>query len=89
MQQRRRISWADELLVWEFLLSFAALFGAGCFEAFKLFGRIPAAFESSPAVWSSPMMASDDDSAPSQSGRTTTTARQREQSQARAAQQEK
>jgi hypothetical protein len=67
------------LLVWGFLLAFLGLFGAGCYEAFKIVAVIPAAFESSPAVWRNPMMASEDDSPPNPPGRKGMTARERAQ----------
>jgi hypothetical protein len=89
MQQRRRPSLEDTLLVWGFLLSFAGLFGAACYEAFKIVAVIPAAFQSSPAVMRYPMTASDDDFPPNQSGRTRLTAEQRAQLAARAAQQQR
>jgi hypothetical protein len=74
-------------MVWGFLLSLAAMFGAACFEAFKIVAVIPAAFESAPSVFRNPMAASDDDSPPMQSGRGRSTARQRAENAARAAQQ--
>jgi len=77
------------LLVWGFVLSFFGLFGAACFEAYKIVAVIPAAFESSHAYWRSPMTASDDDSPPNSSGRASMTARQRAQDEARAAQQDR
>jgi len=89
MQQRRRQSLADTLLVWGFVLSFAGLLGAGCFEAFKIVAIIPAAFESSPAVFRNPMRASEDDYQGNQFSRRRMTARQRAQFEERAEQQER
>jgi len=71
------------------VLSLAGLFGAACFEAFKIVAVIPAAFESAPALWRNPMTASDDDYPPNLSGRPRMTARQRAQDDARAAEQER
>jgi len=70
-------------VVWGFLLSFAGIFGLGCFEAFKIFAVIPAAFDSSPFVFVNPMNAADPDYQPYQSGQSRMTSQQR----ARAAQQ--
>jgi len=90
MQPRRRQSLADTLLVWGFLLSFLGLFGAGCFEAFKIVAVLPGAFESVPNIRNNPMMASDDDYAlPNQSGPIKLTAQQRAQLAQRAAQQQR
>ncbi len=86
MQHRRRQSLADTLLVWGFLLSFFGLFGAGCYEAFKIVAVLPGTFESAPAVWRNPMPASDDDYQPNQPGKPRMTARERAQYE-RAAQQ--
>ena len=83
MQRRRQQSLADMLLVWGFVLSFAGLLGAGCFEAFKIVAVIPAAFESSPALWRNPMGASEDDYQPSRSGRRRMTPQQRAEQQER------
>jgi hypothetical protein len=83
MQPRRRQSLTDILVAWGLLVSLVGIFGLGCFEAFKVFAVIPAAFDSSPMVWSNPMMPSDGDQPPNQSGQTRMTSQQR----ARAAQQ--
>ncbi|HEY3862084.1 MAG TPA: hypothetical protein VGO59_09370 [Verrucomicrobiae bacterium] len=64
-RRRQRESLSDILIVWGFLLSFIALLGAGCFEAWKVVSVIPAAFQSSTAVMRNPMWASSDDSGPS------------------------
>jgi hypothetical protein len=89
MQQRRRQSLTDMLLVWGFVLSFLGLCGAGCFEAFKIVAVIPAAFESSPVVWRNPMRGSENDYQPNQPGWRGMTARQRAQYGERAGQQER
>jgi len=89
MQQRRRLSLTDMLLVWGFLLSFFGLCGAGLFEAFKIVAVIPSAFESAPAVWRNPMMGSEDDYPPNHSGWRGMTAQQRRQYEERAEQQER
>jgi hypothetical protein len=89
MQPRRRQSLADTLMGWGFLLSFFTLFGAACFEAYKIVAVIPAAFESSHAYWRAPMTASDDDSPPNAYGRPRTTAKQRAQDEARSAGQDR
>jgi hypothetical protein len=72
------------LLVWGFLLSFLGLCGAGFYEAFKIVAVIPAAFESSPAVWRNPMRGSEDDYRPNQPGRRGMTAQERAQYEERA-----
>jgi hypothetical protein len=72
------------LLVWGFLLSFFGLCGAGCYEALKIVAVIPAAFESSPAVWRNPMTASEDDYPPNHPGWRGMTAQQRKQYEERA-----
>jgi hypothetical protein len=89
MQRQRRPSLTDILLVWGFVLSFAGLLGAGCFEAYKIVAVIPAAFESSPAVWRNPMGASEDDHQANQSGGRRMTSRERGQYEERAEQQER
>jgi hypothetical protein len=61
------------------MLSLVGLFGLGCFEACKIFAVIPAAFDSSPMVWSNPMSAQYGDDQPNQSGRDRMTSRQRAQ----------
>ena len=68
MQQRRRLSLTDMLVVWGFLLSFLGLCVAGCYEAFKIVAVIPSAFESSSAVWRNPMGASQDEYTPNRPG---------------------
>ncbi|HUD46535.1 MAG TPA: hypothetical protein VMR33_06880 [Candidatus Baltobacteraceae bacterium] len=80
MKQRPRQSLGDTLLVCGLLLSFVGLFGMACFEAFKVFAVVPAAFDSSPFVWSNPMSASDGDYQANQPGGATMTAHQRAQS---------
>lgn len=77
MQRRRRQSLGDTLLVWGFVLSFAGLMGAGCFEAIKLVSLVPAAFESSPGVLRNPMWASEEEFQPNQFGRGRMTPQQR------------
>jgi len=89
MQQRRRLSLTDMLLVWGFLLSFFGLLGAGLFEAFKIVAVIPAAFESAPAVWRNPMGESQDDFPPNLRGGKGMTAQQRRQYEERAGRQER
>jgi hypothetical protein len=79
MQRPRRQSLADIVLVWGFVLSFIGLFGAACFEAYKVVAVIPAAFDSSPAVWRNPMSASEDASQQSYPGGRRMTPRQRAQ----------
>jgi hypothetical protein len=79
MQRRRRQSLADLLLVWGFVASFAGLMGAGCYEAYKIVAVLPAAFESSPAVWRNPIRASEDDYQLNQLGRRRMTRQQRAQ----------
>ena len=88
-QRRQSLSLTDMLLVWGFVLSFLGLFGAGCFEAIKIVAVIPAAFESSPAVWRNPMRGSEEDYQPNQPGRRGMTARQRAQYEERAERQER
>jgi hypothetical protein len=89
MQKRRKQSWADILLVWGFVLSFAAVLVAGGFEAYKILAVIPAAFGSSSGVWRNPMAASQDDYQPVQPGRRKMTSRNRAQFEDRGEQQER
>lgn len=64
----RRQSLGDVILAWGFLLSFAGLFGAACFEAWKIVAVVPHAFEASPTVaFRNPMDHPDEDSQPVQS----------------------
>jgi hypothetical protein len=77
MQRQQRLSLGETILVLGFVLSFAGLLAAGCFEACKIVSVVPAAFESSPSVLRNPMMASDDDSLPSRTGRRRMTPQQR------------
>ena len=77
MQRRQRLSLAEALLVWGFVLSFVGLLGAGCFEAYKIVAVIPAAFESSPAILRNPMNASADYYQPDRSARRRLTPQQR------------
>ena len=79
MQQRRRQSLADMLLVWGFVLSFAGLLGAGFFEACKIVSVLPAAFESSPVLLRSPMRAWEEDYRPNPPGQRRMTPQQRAQ----------
>jgi hypothetical protein len=67
------------LLVWGFVLSFAGLIGAGCFEAYKIVSVLPAAFESSPALLRSPMRAWEEEYRPNPPGRRRMTPQQRAQ----------
>jgi hypothetical protein len=71
----------DTLLIWGFVLSFAGLMIAGCFEACKIFAALPSAFESAPAALRNPMWASDDDSRPNLYGRGRMTPRERAEQQ--------
>ncbi|HWD21257.1 MAG TPA: hypothetical protein VHB20_18465 [Verrucomicrobiae bacterium] len=57
---RRRQSLSDILLVWGFVLSFFALFGVACVEAFKIVAHVPSAFQSGLSL-RNPMNASDAD----------------------------
>jgi hypothetical protein len=79
MRQQRRQTLGDTLVVWGILLSLAVLFGLGCFEASKIFAVIPAAFESTPMQWSSPMRATYGDDQQYQPDRSRMTSQQRAQ----------
>lgn len=75
---RRRQSLSDLILVWGFLLSFAALFVVACVEAWKIVSIVPAAFEASPTVaFRNPM--NHDDTRPAQGANTHMTPQQRAQ----------
>ena len=77
MQRRRRQTFGDMLLVWGFVASFLGLFGAACFEAFKIVAVVPAAFSSSPIGLQNPMAASQGDYQPNQTGGSKMTPRER------------
>jgi hypothetical protein len=77
MQPQRRQSWEDILLVWGFVLSFAAMLVAGGFEAVKLVKLVPGAFESSPGALQNPMRASEDGYQMNGSGQRRMTAQER------------
>jgi hypothetical protein len=85
MRQRRRQTLGDTLVVWGILLSLGGLFGLGCFEASKIFAVIPAAFDSSPMQWTSPMRATYGDDQQNQPERSRMTSQQRAQYEAGAA----
>src|SRR5581483_5139075 len=68
--QRRRQSLSDLVLVWGFLLSFAALFAVACVEAWKIVSVVPAAFEASPSVGLRNPMDAHDDTRPVQGANT-------------------
>ena len=89
MQQRQRQSLADTLIIWGFVLTLVGIMGVGFYEACKIMAVIPAAFESSPGVWRSPMRYSDDDNRPDQTGRRKLTTRERAQERQRAEQRER
>jgi hypothetical protein len=75
--RRRKQSLTDFLLVWGFVASFLGLFGAACFEAFKIVAVVPAAFQSGPVGFQNPMAASQSDYQPSGSGGTHMTPKDR------------
>jgi|GEM_PF-6224871 len=77
--QRRRQSLSDLVLVWGFLLSFAALFAVACVEAWKIVSVVPAAFEASPSVGLRNPMDAHDDTRPVQGANTHMTPEQRAQ----------
>jgi hypothetical protein len=83
LQERQRYHLLDLILVWGFLLFFAALLGAGGYEAWKIVSVIPAAFQSSPGDWSNPMGTVYGGQRPNPYGGKGATSRQRAQQQDR------
>ena len=86
--RQRRHSVTDSVVVWGFVLSFAGLLVAGCFEAYKIIRVIPGAFASSSSVMQNPLRATDDDHQAAMSRKGKMTAKERAQYEERAAQQE-
>jgi hypothetical protein len=86
MKRRQKESLADMIVIWGFVLSFAGLLGAGCFEAYKIVSVIPAAFATSSSSWSNPMNGSYGGYEPDQSGGRRMTPRERAQNNGRSGQ---
>ena len=89
MQRQQRETLTDRLIIWGFVLTLVGIMGVGFYEACKIVAVIPAAFESSSAVWRSPLRSSDDDNRPNQTGRGRMTPRERAQERQRAEQRER